>query len=84
MGKLRRKTSRTDRRWAAGLQKVVRASYNFPRRVPVTEIYSAISGNFRIACTDGAGQSSIEVAAVHSGMLGRRTSSVNSISPSLS
>ena len=40
--------------------------YNFPRRVPVTEIYSAISGNFRIAYTDGAGQSSIEVTAVQS------------------
>ena len=40
--------------------------YNFPRRVPVTEIYSAISRNFRITYTDGAGQSSIEVAAVQS------------------
>jgi len=40
--------------------------YNFPRKVPVAEIYSAISGNFHIAYTDGAGQSSIEVAAVQS------------------
>ena len=40
--------------------------YNFHRRVPVTEIYSAIFGNFHIAYTGGVGQSGIEVTAAHS------------------
>ena len=40
--------------------------HNLPRRVPITEIYSAIAGNFRIAYIDGAGQSSIGVAAAQS------------------
>ena len=42
--------------------------YNFPRRVPVAKIYSAIFGNFHIAYTDGAGQSGIEVTPAHSGV----------------
>ena len=42
--------------------------YKFPRRVPVAEIYSAISGNFHIAFANRAGQPSIEVTPVHSGV----------------
>ena len=40
--------------------------YNFPRRVPVAEIYSTIFKNFHIVYTNGVGQSGIEVTAAHS------------------
>ena len=40
--------------------------YNFPRRVPVAEIYSAIFKNFHIMYTNGVRQSGIEVTAARS------------------
>ena len=36
------------------------------RRVPLAEVYSSISKNFRIACTNETGQSGIEATRVHS------------------
>ena len=36
------------------------------RRVPLAEVYSSISKNFRIACTNETGQSSIEATRTHS------------------
>ena len=36
--------------------------------MPVAETYSAISGNFHVAFTNGAGQPSIEVTPVYSGV----------------
>jgi len=42
--------------------------YNFPRRVPVAEIYSAISENFHIAYTKGAERSSVEVTPTYNGV----------------